>query len=469
MEEAKKKSVPVLPWMRSPVDVSLFEDCPLDHLPCLDPSPLLIYCKIRLKVALQNMGISSLFPVQVAVWQETIGPGLFERDLCINSPTGSGKTLSYALPIVQTLSNRAVRCLRALVVLPTRDLALQVNSARCKYCCKNIFGLIADHSIAEMCVQFDSLLFISLPQVKDVFAAIAPAVGLSVGLAVGQSSIADEISELIKRPKLEAGICYDPEDVLQELQSAVDILVATPGRLMDHINATRGFTLEHLCYLVVDETDRLLREAYQAWLPTVLQLTRSDNENRFSDAREEKCIVFTSSVESTHRLCTLLNHFGELRIKIKEYSGLQRQSVRSKTLKAFREGKIQVLVSSDAMTRGMDVEGVNNVVNYDKPAYIKTYIHRAGRTARAGQLGRCFTLLHKDEVKRFKKLLQKADNDSCPIHSIPSSLIESLRPVYKSALDKLKETVESEAHRKHTIGFKLSRMGKGRVTGRAKQ
>lgn len=107
-----------------------------------------------------------------------------------------------------------------------------------------------EHLIAEMSMQFDSFLFISLSQVKEVFAAIAPAVGLSVGLAVGQSSIADEISELIKRPKLEAGICYDPEDFLQELQSAVDILVATPGRLMDHINATRGFTLEHLCYLV---------------------------------------------------------------------------------------------------------------------------------------------------------------------------------------------------------------------------
>lgn len=74
--------------------------------------------------------------------------------------------------------------------------------------------------------------------------------GLSVGLAVGQSSIADEISELIKRPKLEAGICYDPEDFSLELQSSVDILVATPGRLMDHINSTKGFTLEHLCYLV---------------------------------------------------------------------------------------------------------------------------------------------------------------------------------------------------------------------------
>lgn len=74
--------------------------------------------------------------------------------------------------------------------------------------------------------------------------------GLSVGLAVGQSSIADEIAELIKRPKLEAGICYDPEDISHDLQSAVDILVATPGRLMDHINNTKGFTLEHLCYLV---------------------------------------------------------------------------------------------------------------------------------------------------------------------------------------------------------------------------
>lgn len=83
-----------------------------------------------------------------------------------------------------------------------------------------------------------------------MFDAIAPLVGLSVGLAVGQSSIADEIADLIKRPKLQAGICYDPEGPPAELQSAVDILVATPGRLVDHINSTHGFTLEHLCYLV---------------------------------------------------------------------------------------------------------------------------------------------------------------------------------------------------------------------------
>ncbi|KAL1833996.1 hypothetical protein ACET3Z_003647 [Daucus carota] len=501
--QENKESVPVLPWMRNPIQVDSFSNCPLAQVPMLDS---------RLAVALQSSGIDSLFAVQLAVWHETIGPGSFERDLCINSPTGSGKTLAYALPIVQILSTRAVKYLRALVVLPTRDLALQV---------------------------------------KEVFNTIAPAVGLSVGLAVGQSSIADEISELIKRPKLEAGICYDPEDLSEELQSSVDILVATPGRLMDHINNTKGFTLEHLHYLVVDETDRLLREAYQSWLPTVLQLTRSSGGSLFPHAENfipttfgsikttrrmgvergfkgksyprlvkmilsatltqdpsklaqlelhhplfmtagkiryqfpeqmqlfkvicepnfkplylvallqslhgEKSIVFTSSVESTQRLCALLKFFGDLNIKIKEYSGVQRQALRSKTLKAFRAGEVQVVVSTDAMTRGMDVEGVRNVINYDAPPYIKTFIHRAGRTARAGLVGRCFTLLHKDEERRFKKLLKKADNNSCSGHSITPDSLDSLRSLYASALAKLKESVESETYKKRKAGIRLSR------------
>lgn len=88
-----------------------------DELSCLD----------RLQEALRNNGIEALFPVQVAVWNETVGPGSCERDLCVCSPTGSGKTLSYALPIVQKLSTRVIRRLRALVVLPTRDLATQVR------------------------------------------------------------------------------------------------------------------------------------------------------------------------------------------------------------------------------------------------------------------------------------------------------------------------------------------------------
>lgn len=87
---------------------------------------------------------------------------------------------------------------------------------------------------------------------KEVFEAIAPAVGLTVGSAVGQSSIADEISWLIKRPRLERYSSLDPEYVTQiEPETSVDILVATPGRLMDHITMTKGFSLEHLRFLVL--------------------------------------------------------------------------------------------------------------------------------------------------------------------------------------------------------------------------
>ncbi|KAL6991543.1 DEAD-box ATP-dependent RNA helicase 1 [Sarracenia purpurea var. burkii] len=310
-EQNKKQSVPVLPWMRNPIDVSLFDECPINLLPFLDP---------RLEVALQNMAITSLFPVQVAVWQETIGPGSFERDLCINSPTGSGKTLAYALPIVQMLSTRVVRCLRALVVLPTRDLALQPSLLNSKVSYKkavpNKYDKVSSKKASvDLTVLFGREIFptfaISLSDaliingigkfhVKEVFGAIAPAVGLTVGLAVGQSSIADEISELIKRPKLEAGLCYDPEAMPLDLQSSVDILVATPGRLMDHINSTKGFTLEHLCYLVVDETDRLLREAYQSWLPTVLQLTRSGAGSFFPHASTFLPSIF-DSLKTTRR------------------------------------------------------------------------------------------------------------------------------------------------------------------------
>ncbi|KNA08325.1 hypothetical protein SOVF_163570 [Spinacia oleracea] len=503
-----QKNIPVLPWMRNPIDIIDFKETPLNLVPFLDP---------RLDKALKNVNMSSLFPVQVAVWQETIGPGSFERDLCVNSPTGSGKTLSYALPIVQMLASHSVKCLRALVVLPTRDLAVQV---------------------------------------KKVFDDIALAVGLSVGLAVGQSSLADEISTLIKVPRLEAGFCYDPEDYTNRSRSAVDILVATPGRLMDHINTTKGFTLEHLRYLVVDETDRLLGEAYQSWLPAVLKLSRPSDEvfapcvksfppsisghfrtirrcgveRGFKDKANprlmkmlfsatltrnpsklglldlhhplflttglsryafpekleffkvicesndkalylvallqkltgEKCIVFTSSKKMTHRLCSLLKSFGNLQMRIKSYSSSQHQAVRSKTLDAFRKGEVQVLVSSDNLSRGTDVEAVANVIIYDVPRYIKAYLHRAGRTARAFQIGRCFTLLLKDEMKKFKALQQKAEISSKAFSLSPES-IESLKPAYISAFEKLKENVESEAFRKRKVNFKSTKPRKAKA------
>ncbi|KAL6591422.1 hypothetical protein ACP70R_049925 [Stipagrostis hirtigluma subsp. patula] len=450
-DEGPSTRVPHLPWMRYPVDIDAFSGCPVEQLPRLDR---------RLVKALQQMGIESFFPVQVAAWLETIGPGAFERDICINSPTGSGKTLAYALPIVQMLSTRKVRCLRALVVLPTRDLALQV---------------------------------------KEVFDAIAPVVGLSVGSAVGQSSISDEISNLIRKPGQDLYPTIDEEYVQMEPQTKVDILVATPGRLMDHINMTKGFSLEHLQYLVVDETDRMLREAYQSWLPTVIQLThsiaqddswhdtdgktvlhplttirRSGVERGFKGKcypRLAKIILSATLTQDPSKLSQLeLHHPLLLNSGKKRYRipmKLESYKLVSKTLEAFKEGKIDVLIGTDRMARGIHIDGLRYVINYDMPPYVKTYIHRAGRTARAGESGSCFTFLRKHEVKTFDKMLKKAENSSCILRSLPEESIETLRPVFSSALKKLEESLQSEAAKKSNSGDKMQSASKRKRTNQS--
>lgn len=477
-EEPAGASLPALPWMRKPLDIISFPTLPLHQVAGLDT---------RLVSTLQSSGVEALFPVQVAVWQQTIGSCGSERDLCICSPTGSGKTLAYALPIVQMLSSRVIRRLRALIVLPTRDLAIQV---------------------------------------KGVFDAIAPAVGLSVGLAIGQTQIASEAAELVKLPrKCVHNFSKSEVELLDSVESCVDILVATPGRLMDHVTSTEGFTLEHLSYLVIDESDRLLRQAYQDWLPHTLDrifakgqskqfflkgfgrgfsgtnhhhramkmvlsatLTRdpakieqiklcfpvlisaSVEDKRYqlpeqlrsfrlvSDAdtkplhllallqllKDQKTIVFTASVISTHRLFLLLKCF-ETQFKVVEYSSLQHQLSRSKALAAFRRGDVEVLVASDAMTRGMDVEGVMNVINYDVPVYAKTYVHRVGRTARAGKPGSSYTLLRKEEVRHFKEMLQKVDNSTCKRFKLPVPMLDELYLPYVEGLRKLKELTILEA------------------------
>lgn len=131
-------------------------------------------------------------------------------DVCISAPTGSGKTLAYVLPIVQCLLTRVVPRVRALVLVPTRDLVHQVYS---------------------------------------VFKTYTAGTPLRVMSSAGQRAF------LVEQAELQRG--------------AVDILVCTPGRLVDHLDQTTGFTLQHLRFLVVDEADRMLTQSYQNWVHRV--------------------------------------------------------------------------------------------------------------------------------------------------------------------------------------------------------
>lgn len=163
---------------------------------------------------LENLGITELFAVQTGVIpfllpslssSEGLSTGLYPmqapRDICVSAPTGSGKTLSYAVPVAQILSTRIVTRLRALIILPTRDLVAQV---------------------------------------KDTFDALAKGSGLKIAAVTGAQSFSTEQAHLVG--PLDANGA--PGSTL------VDILICTPGRLIDHLNGTPGFTLEHLRFLV---------------------------------------------------------------------------------------------------------------------------------------------------------------------------------------------------------------------------
>lgn len=118
----------------------------------------------------------------------------------------------------------------------------------------------------------------------------------------------------------------------------------------------------------------------------------------------------------------MLDASGALRGRCTEYCSSEPQHVRSASLAAFRSGRAEVLVASDAMTRGMDVEGVDAVVNYDAPVYVKTYVHRVGRTARAGAQGEALTLITAPEARHFKQMVAKAQ--SAPPQRLPLAKAE---------------------------------------------
>ncbi|KAG9315244.1 hypothetical protein JVU11DRAFT_4378 [Chiua virens] len=183
---------------------------------------------LKTRRRLFELGITGLFAVQTTLLPFLIlqnrslyAPYLAPHDICVSAPTGSGKTLAYVLPILELLSTRIVTRLRALIVLPTRDLVIQV---------------------------------------RETFEAVGKGRGLKIGTVTGQHSFAHEQAQLIS----------ETDSSLLGGSSKVDILICTPGRLMDHLNGTPNFSLQHLRFLIIDEADRLLSQSFQDWLAQVL-------------------------------------------------------------------------------------------------------------------------------------------------------------------------------------------------------
>lgn len=532
-EKKKKKgrSAPVLPWMKVPLTIDPSDGTLLDNVGGLDP---------RLSLTLNATNVQSLFPVQTVVWEATAAGSSPLHDICLSAPTGSGKTLAYCLPIIQYFASTMSPPL--IVDYPTTSKEKSSNSgAHTKSPISPPFStntkLFYDNKKDSKGIH----ALIVLPtrdlamQVFDVLAPLCTAIHIPCFAACGRLSVAEEACILSRGSCYEgttsisinssiiytAGTTPSIQGYAATQHSAPVLVVATPGRLSSHLDGSPGFSknLSSLRFLVVDEADRLLRQSYQGWLQKLLSVvsptsSRSHNratttnlavnattdkrlikfivsatltrdpsklerlqlhspryvamtaedhryklpsnleESKIVIAEEQKplfltaliaslgpkrILVFASAVETTRRITVLLSLMPSVVGHVAEYSAARAPDDRRRALRLFKTAQGSILVCSDAMTRGIDVEDVDVVINYDAPVYAKTYVHRAGRTARAGRGGHVITLLKQEDVRHFKAMLRKADNSYVKDYSLEKTVVNGVRDEVREALENMKK------------------------------
>lgn len=352
----------------------------------------------RLKQGIGTVGFSQPTPIQSA----TIPVALTGQDILGSAETGTGKTAAYLLPLMQKLLGmpKHSRLVRALIVVPTRELALQV---------------------AEQAEQLSAHTPLHTAAIYG-------------GVAMGNQE--------------------------KSLRQGADIIVATPGRLLDHVER-KNISFTALQILVLDEADRMLDVGFLPDIRRIVRLLPRDRQTMLFSAtlppailnlarevtrnaahvkvqetitpeaiaqtffpvpehlksrvlqqllREEgmdSVLIFARTKHRADRLAKQLEHNN---VRTRVIHGNRSQGQRIAALEAFRSGHSRVLVATDIAARGIDVEGISHVVNYDVPMQPEDYVHRIGRTGRMQAVGKAYTLVTPvDEgmVRRIEAVLKQ--------------------------------------------------------------
>uniref|UniRef100_A0A1D2A857 DEAD-box ATP-dependent RNA helicase 10 n=1 Tax=Auxenochlorella protothecoides TaxID=3075 RepID=A0A1D2A857_AUXPR len=367
------------------------------------------------------------------------------QDVIGLAQTGSGKTGAFALPILQQLLDTP-QPFFALVLSPTRELAIQIS---------------------------------------EQFEALGAGIGVRAAVLVGGIDMMAQAIALARRPH---------------------VVVGTPGRVVDHLTNTKGFSLRALKHLVLDEADRLLNMDFEQEIDTILKAIPRERrtqlfsatmtskvaklqraclrnpvkvevaaknttvatlrqEYMFVPAKYKDCylvflltelagastIIFTRTCDTTRRIALMLRNLGFGGVPI---HGQMSQPKRLAAMNKFKAGERSILVATDVASRGLDIPSVDFVLNYDVPVNGKDYVHRVGRTARAGRSGRAVTLVTQYDVELYQKIEALID---MKLEAYPAEqeavlvLLERVSEAQRIATMQMKETDSRKRGRKSAV------------------
>ena len=343
-----------------------------------------------LVTALKKQGITEPTPVQ----EQAIPPMRAGRDVIAQAQTGTGKTLAFLLPLLAKIKPQGAVA-QALVVAPTRELAVQIAHVAEPLGTALGIGTIAIYGGADMERQKEKLrrhpqLIIGTPgRLLDHVRRGTLALG-SVNKIV-----LDEADEMLKM-----GFIEDVEALLA--QTAQDYQLAL-------FSATMPARIVQLTKNFMTNPVRIHMEGERTTLDNIEQIVLSVREGEKIDRlcasiNEEApylAMVFCATKERTRALMMELAHRGYL---VDALSGDLTQTQRAFVLRQFRAAKLQILCATDIAARGLDIEGVTHVYNYDLPPTVTDYIHRIGRTGRAGAKGKAFTLVAAHQHEKLRKM-----------------------------------------------------------------
>jgi len=376
-----------------------------------------------LKSNLNKLGFTEPTPVQA----QAIEPAMAGRNVVATAQTGTGKTLAFVLPLIQNLINQPGKSgIGALVLSPTRELAIQIN---------------------------------------ETFAKLAMGTGIRAAVVVGGLSERTQLANIRKGAR---------------------VLIATPGRLCDFLSREL-VDLGNVRMLILDEADRMLDMGFLPTIKRIIAATPSQRQTLFFSATIEtsvkhliethvrdavriECGCITKPVEQVdlhfyevdqdrkfgllalmlqeeqgsflvfartkHGADRLAKRLAQEGVKAAAIHGDRSQSQRNQALKGFQDGYYRVLVATDVAARGIHVEGISHVVNYDLPQVPEDFIHRVGRTGRAGARGVASTFgtrQERGEVSLIErtlgiKMIRRAVAGVAPVIEIPAGAIRFGRP-----------------------------------------